>query len=1096
MQDNKTIQYSLSDLQKGLLFQSLNTDFPGIYLTQTRIFLNEKIDINLLQKAWNRSIARHEILRAHISVDGNEYKLQITTPLSCQIKIKDISNIRPKNRGYLLKKIILHDKIEPFNLFQTPLMRLTLIKLDNTKYTLLWTHHHILLAAKSFMLILAETFNTYDAWCNNKKPTFKTLDNYSKHINYLHKLKKQSNCEMHKYWQKIFANFNSDLLPAQTFATKNTKANAHQKEITVNLSKIQTNKLLQFAQKQHLTLNRLLQISWALMLSKYSGIEDIVFGAVRELPTDITGICSGMFINTLPIRIQFTSTTSIADLIESITSQNRNIKKYFYSSLTEIKQHCKLTSPSVFFDTVVDFKPQSLNEYLKNHIKNWHDRYANFSTNMEYSLALEGYIENDKLYCRLNYNANKYQRYLIKQLANNLLLILNNITISKPDTLAYQLPYLCPNELTKILYTWNKTYISATITKTVHQLFTEQAEKNPNNIAVIYEDQQITYHELNQKSDQLACALRETYAKKFHKDFPPGTLIALCSERKIETIISMLGILKAGGAYVPIGPNEAENRKKQILENSNPPITLSDHNIYREVKTIAPKSLVFNLDTLLSEFDSSHAVDSSTNINKPPYSKNIDAAYVIYTSGSTGQPKGAIVPHSAIIRLVKDTNYIKIAKHNKIAQSAAITFDAATFEIWGALLNSATLVIVPKTYLLTNTSLLQIIKRHRIDTMLLTTELFNSIVTQNPNSFGDLTYLLTGGEKINPLIIKKIIAAARQPKHLLNVYGPTENATISTFYEIPKNWTSNKPLPIGKPIANTTVYILDKYLRPVAIGVCGELYLGGQGLALGYLNDPIRTDKYFIPNPWEKNKSAKIYKTGDVVRWLPDGNIDFIGRVDEQIKLHGFRIELEEIAINLSKHKNIKQAVVLLDNTTNNKHLVAYLVPHDTKSNIAVEEIKTFLNKFLPSYMIPNRFITVDSFPLNTNGKLDKKRLLALNQNNPTTPAQKVLPQNKTQNIIANVWKTLLDKNVIDIHSNIFDLGAHSLLLAQACNMLNKKLQKNLQIVDLLHYTTIYSLAKFIDKEPPRNTQEFTLEHTRALLKRNRMATNKKGTKT
>jgi amino acid adenylation domain-containing protein len=443
-------------------------------------------------------------------------------------------------------------------------------------------------------------------------------------------------------------------------------------------------------------------------------------------------------------------------------------------------------------------------------------------------------------------------------------------------------------------------------------------------------------------------------------------------------------------------------------------------------------------------------------------------AYVIYTSGSTGKPKGVAVTHKAVNRLVLNTNYIKIEPTDKIAQASNASFDAATFEIWGALLNGAQLVGISTNITLSPHDLALELRQEAITVLFLTTALFQQIARVLPQAFNSLRCLLFGGEAVDMRWVKKVLKQA-QTTELIHVYGPTETTTFSAYYcvqDVPETATS---IPIGRPIANTQIYLLDADLQPVAIGVIGQLYVGGDGLAKGYLNQPDLTAAAFIPNPFSNKSVSRLYKTGDLGRYLADGNIEFLGRVDDQVKIRGYRIELGEIEAALCQHPQVREAVVIVrEDIPDDKHLVAYVIPDGSNEksetqNLKSSDLRQFLKEKLPGYMVPATYAVLESLPLTPNGKVDRRALPDLDTDSEDLTENYVAPRTELENAIAKIWAKVLGKQQVSIYDNFFELGGHSLLATQLISRIRDALQVELSVSNLFEAPTVASLAKYIE---------------------------------
>jgi amino acid adenylation domain-containing protein len=637
--------------------------------------------------------------------------------------------------------------------------------------------------------------------------------------------------------------------------------------------------------------------------------------------------------------------------------------------------------------------------------------------------------------------------------------------VSNSEQCVCDLPLLTVAEQQQLLVDWNDTQTDYPQNQCIHQLFEAQVEQTPDAIALIYEDKQLTYQELNNRSNQLAHHLQKLGVSS-------EVLVGLCVERSVEMIVGMLGILKAGGVYVPLDPSYPQERLSFMIEDAQVPVLLTQQHLLERLG--ADRSQVVCLDNDWNTI----AQESQENLTSSVTGDNL--AYVIYTSGSTGKPKGVAVPHKAVNRLVFNTNYIKLDPSDKVAQASNNSFDAATFEIWGALLHGAQLVGISRDVTLSPHDFALQLRQKGISVLFLTTALFQQIARDVPHAFAGLRYLLFGGESIDPRWVKKVLKKG-PPKQLLHVYGPTENTTFSSYYwvqDIPEEATS---IPIGRPIANTQIYLLDGQLQPVPIGVPGELYIGGDGLARGYLNRPELTAEHFIPNPFSKDSGTRLYKTGDLARYREDGNIEFLGRLDNQVKIRGFRIELGEIEAMLSQHPAVAEAVVIIqEDVPGDKHLVAYVVPEEQFNNpksgppypplsrggiqnLKSSDLRQFLKEKLPQYMVPSAYVVINSLPLTPNGKVDRRLLPAVDTLSLDTKEDYVAPRTPIEEELARIWAKVLGKQQVGIHDNFFELGGHSLLATQLTSRIRDAFQVELPVRHLFEAPTVALLARQIE---------------------------------
>jgi amino acid adenylation domain-containing protein len=579
--------------------------------------------------------------------------------------------------------------------------------------------------------------------------------------------------------------------------------------------------------------------------------------------------------------------------------------------------------------------------------------------------------------------------------------------------------------------------------KTIAQLFEEVVSAYSDSVALTFQNQQITYAELNTLANRLAHRLREV-------GVGPETMVGCCLERSIELVVALLAILKAGGGYVPLDPAYPRERLKFLLDDTRARVMLTNRSVQATVLAdYHPACLLVDVHELQSS--------SSADVNPLPAGGPTSLAYVMYTSGSTGRPKGVMVENRAVIRLVRNTNFCHFGPDEVFLQFAPVSFDASTLEIWGPLLNGGRLVIMPPppTSL---SDLGRVLREQNVTTLWLTAGLFDLVVEERLEDLNSVRQLLAGGDVLSPRHVRR--ALEKLPScRLINGYGPTENTTFTCCHTMYPGEPVPQPIPIGRPISNTQVYILNEQLRPVPPGTVGELYAAGDGLARGYLNNPETTNQKFLPNPFGAGGDERMYRTGDLARRRSDGLIEFLGRADNQVKINGHRIEPGEIETALAAHESVKQSCVVLHPGENgNKRLAAYYVSSDTGLEA---ELRTFLAGKLPEFMIPALFIRVDSLPLTPNGKVDRSALVAQGVPRRTDSATETTATQLEQTIL-DIWRKNLGTDQFGVADNFFDLGGDSLLLISVHASLEKALRAVLPITDLFEFTTVQSLARHL----------------------------------
>ncbi|MEW5861591.1 MAG: amino acid adenylation domain-containing protein, partial [Cyanobacteriota bacterium] len=728
------------------------------------------------------------------------------------------------------------------------------------------------------------------------------------------------------------------------------------------------------------------------------------------------------------------------------------------------------------------------------------------------------------------YNTDLFDEATITRMLGHFKTLLQGIVNNSEERIA-NLPLLGEAERQQLLIQGNDTQADYPKNKCIHQLFENQVEQNPDSIAVIFENVEtrviasLTYRELDTRSNQLAHYLQKLGVGS-------EVLVGICMERSVDLIVGLLGILKAGGAYVPLDPSYPQERLKFMLDDACRSEAFVKKNLGADPEITGTNTspiLLLTQEKIVENFgdfpnpvvylDKDWEIIAQESKENPNSSVNSDnLAYVIYTSGSTGKPKGVAVTHKAVNRLVCNTNYIKLSPDDKVAQASNTSFDAATFEIWGALLNGAQLVGISRDVTLSPHEFALQLQEKDISILFLTTALFQQIARDVPQAFASLRYLLFGGEAVDIRWVKKVLQKGA-PKHLIHVYGPTESTTFSSYYCVENLAESATSIPIGRPITNTQIYLLDAHLQPVPIGVVGELYIGGDGLAREYLNRPELTAERFISNPfvavcgsmqygltspptpplrgegsktppshrfaeasyvgkgagglgsvfdptenrYSNKPEARLYKTGDLARYLPDGNIEFLGRIDNQVKIRGFRIELGEIEAAVNQHPAVRETVVIVrEDIPGDKHLVAYIVPNPKQAPASIN-LRQFLKEKLPEYMVPSAYVMLESLPLTPNGKVDRRGLPAVDTLSFDIKEDYVAPRDRVEEALAEIWAKVLGKEQVGVHDNFFELGGHSLLATQLTSRIRDAFQIELSVRNLFESPTVASLARHIE---------------------------------
>ncbi|MEZ4868985.1 MAG: amino acid adenylation domain-containing protein [Caldilineaceae bacterium] len=1087
----------LSFAQQRLWFLDQMEGPNATYNMPAALHLRGQLDAPALERAVNEIVQRHAILRTTFLARQGQPLQQIATTLQIPLIQHDLRQLSLAEQRETVQRLSAEDAAKPFDLAHGPLLRWTVVQVtpgalktdepatsDAAEYVLLVNMHHIISDGWSTAIFVQELTTLYTAFVAGQPSPLPPLAiQYADFAHWQRQWLTGAVLERQlAYWRTQLAG----ALPLLELPTDRPRPPVQRLDGAsecFTLTPALSAQLVQLSQQAGMSLFIPLYSAFFILLHRYSRQDDIVVGTPianrnrQELEPLI-----GFFVNTLAIRAQLGGNPTGRELLAQI--HQRTLDAYAhqdipFEQLVEVLQPERTLSYTPLFQTVFawDNQPQqpltlpglTLTPLASDLEGNNHT--AKFDLTLAMQPTAAGANEPGSISGRLEYNRALFDAATMRRVIAHYTRILEEL-VRNPDQRIDNPPLLSGTERHQSLVTWNATHTPYPRAKSVHQLFAEQAACTPEAVAILLADlraedahaitnhqspitNHLTYKELNTRANQLAHYLRGAGVQ-------PGDLVAICAERSLELIVGLLGILKAGGVYLPLEPNYPAERLAFMLADANVAVILTQAALKAQFAEQAATILCLDADWPHIA-QASHA--------DPPCAVGAeDLAYVCYTSGSTGRPKGVCVPHRAVVRLVQETNYVTLNADEKLLQFAPVPFDASTFEIWGALLNGARLVIFPP-HLPSLAELGQVLTRYQVTTLWLTAGLFHQMVDENIDGLRTVRQMLAGGDVLSVAHVQKLLRAHQQCR-VINGYGPTENTTFTCCHPMTDPDAIGPTAPIGRPIANTQVYILDQQRNPVPIGVPGELYIGGDGLAHGYLNRPELTAERYIPNPFLAEvppaaQSARLYRTGDLVRYLPNGAIEFLGRIDTQVKVRGFRIELGEIETVLATHPAVVQTVVIVrEDRPNDKRIVAYVVL-DPLRPTASAALAAYLQAKLPNYMVPSAFVILAALPLDPNGKIDRRALPA-----PTAitgESQLALPVTATEQALAAIWCDVLNLTQVGIHDNFFALGGHSLLAVQLVAHMEQALGVRLSIADLFQRGSIAELATLLTQEQRRD---------------------------
>lgn len=1031
--------YYLSPMQEGMLFHTLHHQEKGFYVEQMDMNVKGTLRHDLLEKSMNIIVERYDIFRTVFLHEKVKRPVQVVLKnRPFQLDVVDIQDLSESEQFERIDRFKQKDQLRGFDLSKDLLMRASVFQTGPSSYRWIWSYHHILLDGWCFGLVVQELFAIYHALLHDIPYRLEPVKPYKEYIHWLEKQDKQASLE---YWTQSLAGFEGQ----STFKEQRKQTNEHELgEIEWAMSKEETAALSELALQQNATLSSALQSAWSILLSRYQRSNDVLFGTVVSgRPSDLAGVdrMVGLFINVIPRRIQLTDQMTFRSLLSETQQQSLAAEPHQYIPIYDIQAKAgqqQLIDHIVVFENVpaakkdeqeslLGFTVEDMNVYEK----------SNYDLNL---LASPG----EQLQLKLAFNQRAFDPAFVHKLKDQLTLLIKG-AIKHPDQSVHTLTLVTKQEKQRMLEEWNAPELEHDqlyLTK----WFEHNVRKQPNAVALSAGDHTMTYAELNEQANRLARHLQKNGVG--HQ-----TVTAILAERTPELIVSLLAVLKAGATYVPIDPDYPESRIQYMLKDSGATHLLTHSSCISQTRSLAFGGMYLFAD------DQEILLMSSENL--PLEAGLDDTAYIMYTSGTTGQPKGIMTTHSNIARVVKNTNYLTILETDTLLSLSNSVFDGFTFDVYGALLNGAKLVLPQKETILDMGKLTELIKGEHISVMFVPTALFHLLVDEGTDWMRSVRKVLFGGERASVQHVRKAFDVMGKGR-LLNVYGPTESTVFATYYPIDEAIPLEAhSIPIGKPLNQTGAYILSEHRQLQPIGMVGELCLSGKGLAKGYLNRPDLTKQVFIAHPFAAGE--RLYRTGDLAYFREDGLIEYAGRVDDQVKIRGHRIELTEIEANLLMHQGVKQAVLLADHDeTNHTRLLAYITCDDAWKG-KLDDIKSGLKERLPAYMLPHELIELENLPLTPNGKVDKRQLPKPEA--PQGNRRVKLPANEVEQKLLVMWREVLEREDISTDDHFFELGGHSLKAMSLLSKVSKEFEVQVPIHLLFETPTIEALSHYIQHQ-------------------------------
>ncbi|WP_443659035.1 non-ribosomal peptide synthase/polyketide synthase [Clostridium algidicarnis] len=991
------------------------------------------MDKNRIEATFKALVIRHEALRTYFDTVGEEIVQKIDNNYEFELKGRMVDQDIEE---------IVNNFVKFFNLNKAPLFRAEIVITKNKSYLLI-DMHHIISDGVSMSILINEFVELYNG--GELQPLNLQYKDFAAWQNNF--LKSEEMKKQEEYWVNIF----SDEIPVLNMPTDYERPVIQTFDgdiVSFKLDEKKTRDLRNLSKETGTTMNMILLSIFNILLSKYSGQEDVIVGVpiVGRPHADLQNIM-GMFVNTLALRNRPEGDKKYVDFLNEVKEnciKAYENQSYQLETLVDKLSLRRDTSRNPLFDVmfnIVDTFEDNDFELNGLSLKS----YDNRNKISKFDLTLNAIEDEKVINFSIEYCSKLFKKDTIEKLSEHYIAVINNITKNHQIKIS-EIDLLEENEKNQILYDFNNTKANYPKDKTIQEVFEEQVEKTPYNIAVVYENEKLTYKELNKKVNMLAQTLRKSGVS-------PEKIVGIMVNRSIDMVVGILAIIKSGGAYMPIDPNYPDNRIDYMMKNSNAQILIT------ESRLVADKNLRCKIIDITDE-----GIYSKDETNLEIINTTEDLLYVIYTSGTTANPKGVMIEQRNLINMVYSwiDNYSLNSFKVNLLQMASVAFDVFTGDLCRSLLTGGTMYICPSDIRINMNNLYKLIKDKEISILESTPSLvitFMEYVCENNFKLDNLKLLILGSDTCPVEEYKKLVKKYGQDMRILNSYGVTEATIDSSYYEesidnIPVNIVNT---PIGRPLKNTKFYILNDSYKLQPIGVIGELYIGGLGVARGYYNNEELTSKKFIANPFEE--AEVMYKTGDLARWLADGNVEFLGRMDNQVKIRGFRIELGEIENKLLQHECIKEALVIAIENNDEKYICAYVV---SRKDINELDLKKYVKESLPEYMVPSYFVQLEKMPLTPNGKVDRKSLPKPNLEG--TLSSYEAPANEVQEKLCKIWSEVLKVKKVGINDNFFELGGHSLKAMTLISKIHKETDREVPLKELFKSPTIKELSDFIER--------------------------------
>src|SRR5579864_4777053 len=1045
--DRKIVNlYPLSPLQQGILFHSLQAPGAGFYVNQRCITIEGPLDVKAFRRAWLEAMQRHAVLRTSFSWQDVREPVQMVESIS-DLCWEDLDWRRETSsrRERLLEDFLADDRKRDLNLTHAPLMRLALIRAGVDHFQLVWTHHHILLDGWSVPLILQDVMRLYVAFCSGETPDLPQRRPYSDYIEWLLQQDKGS---AEAFWRDYLRAYSTPTRLQIERESPRAESGPQFVRKTRRLSAEASEKLESIKQRHHITLNTMFQAAWGFVLQRYTGQQVVVFGATSSgRPAELSGseAMAGLFINTLPVKIEASPGARVLDLLTKLQQEQIAARRFEYSSLVQIQGVSEIPRDQPLFDNIFVFENYPVDNSvrdLKNAVRITGLRVDETTHYPLVALGLPG----DQVGLQIQYDTQKIDDEKAERLLDHWARLLAAMS-ENPEAPSSNLEMLSPSERSQIIEIWNRTGRKYRSRKYIHSRIEQQARRTPDRVAVKFEGSSLSYGELNAQANQLAHYLRAGGVTLESR-------VGLCLERSTAMVVAVVAVLKAGAAYVPLEPGYPSERLAYMLKDSGLQALITARNLLHRVPETDAKVICLE--------EARDQIRRCSSANPVSGVDGANAAYVIYTSGSTGLPKGAINTHAGILnRILWMQEMYGLTQHDCVLQKTPFSFDVSVWEFLWPLVSGACLIVARPEGHKAPQYLNEVIEREAITVLhFVPSMLAEFLQEQTEGQSWKLRLVLSSGEELPRRIVERFLV--HKPNvQLYNLYGPTEAAIDVTYYRC-ENQPAATRIPIGRPIANTQIYLLDAEGAPVPVGVAGGLYIGGAGVARGYLNRPQLTAERFLPDPFAKSPGARLYKTGDLGRWRDDGNIEFLGRDDFQVKIRGHRIELGEIEAVLTACPGVREAaVVTRQSRGGGLQIVAYIV-----ASVEPKQVQREMRARLPEYMVPAVIMKLDRLPLSPNGKLDRR---SLPEHGTSQSHGNAEPRGEIELQLALLFEDVLGVSPVGRDQSFFELGGHSILALSLLRSVKIQFGQSIPLPAFLQSPTIELLGTILKKEYHRS---------------------------